>query len=326
MNYSALLLECQLVNIQTNTADGSRTVQLDRKKWIAFLEMYELHGDANGKGGCVEFTDGKISHAAIFEDNQYDPGAYTARMPLLRMRIVRRGKCPPSNTAINSGDEPLQQTHAMQEVKMTLIEATMSLLVVDETKQEDVLAVEQWVLMTKTTVDSTNDDDGDAESQEQPQRPCPPTPSVTSTVGSQFTFFGPHLDQARSTQAAVTLDRFPGLAKLSPDLCVLQHGEGLCNGVDLNMVHFQQVINDCATYCKLTGEPLQFLHSHSQSGVRLVELNIRRCDTGILKPNIFKCIEEMLSVCEEYDNNSNADDDIYLISCLITSSSVIERN
>jgi hypothetical protein len=81
-------------------------VRLDRKKWIAFLERYELRGDANGKGGCAEFTDGKISHAAIFEDNQYDPGAYTARMPLLRMGKVRQDKCPPSNTAINSGDEP----------------------------------------------------------------------------------------------------------------------------------------------------------------------------------------------------------------------------
>ncbi len=270
-----------------------------------------MHGDANGKGGCAEFTDGNISHAAIFEDNQYNPGAYTARMPLLRMGKVRQGKCPPSNTAINSGDESPRLTHAMQEVKMTFIEATMSLLVVDKTKQEDVLAVEQWVLMTKTTVDSTNDDDGDAESQEQPQRPCPPPPSVTSTVGSQFTTPGPRLDQARSTQAAVTPDGFPGLAKLSPNLCVLQCGEGLCNGINLNMIHFQQVINDCATYCKLTGEPIQFLHSHGQSGVRLVELPIQRCDTGILKPNVFKCIEEMLSVCEEYDNNSDADDNIF---------------
>jgi hypothetical protein len=145
INYSALLLVCQLVNIWTNTADGSRTVQLDGKKWIAFLERYELVGDANGKGGCAEFTDGKISHAAIFEDNQYDPGAYTARMPLLRMGKVCQGKCPPSNTAINSGDEPPQLTHAMREVKITFIEATMSLLVVDKTKQEDVSAVEQWV-------------------------------------------------------------------------------------------------------------------------------------------------------------------------------------
>jgi hypothetical protein len=53
ISYSTLLLECQLVNIRTNTADGSRTVQLDRKKLIAFLERYELHGGTNGKGGCA---------------------------------------------------------------------------------------------------------------------------------------------------------------------------------------------------------------------------------------------------------------------------------
>jgi hypothetical protein len=85
INYSALLLECQLVNIHTKTTDGSRTVQLDRKKWIAFLERYELRGDVNGKGGCAELTDGNILHAAIFEDNQYDSGTYAARMLLLRM-------------------------------------------------------------------------------------------------------------------------------------------------------------------------------------------------------------------------------------------------
>ena len=77
----------------------------DRTKWIAFLERHELRG-ANGKGGCAKFTDGKIFHAAMFGDNQCDPGTYTARMPLLCVGKVRPGKCPPSNMAINSGDEP----------------------------------------------------------------------------------------------------------------------------------------------------------------------------------------------------------------------------
>jgi hypothetical protein len=122
----------------------------DRTKWIAILERYELRG-VNGKGGCAEFTDGKIFHAAVFGDNQCDPGTYT-RMPLLRVGKVRLGKCPPSNTAINSGDEPPQVTHAMRAVKMKFIEATIRLLVVDEAKHEDVFAVEQWVLMSQNTV------------------------------------------------------------------------------------------------------------------------------------------------------------------------------
>ncbi len=44
------------------------------------------------------------------------------RMPLLRVGKVRTGKCPPSNTAINSGDEPPRLTHAMRAVKMQFID------------------------------------------------------------------------------------------------------------------------------------------------------------------------------------------------------------
>jgi hypothetical protein len=36
----------------------------------------------------------------------------------------------------------------MNDVKMRLIESTMSLLVVNEAEGEDVSAVEQWVMMT----------------------------------------------------------------------------------------------------------------------------------------------------------------------------------
>ena len=79
IHYGSLLLECQLVRIRKNPADGSRQVLFDRTKWIAFLERYELCG-VNGKGCCAEFTNGKIFHAAMFGDNQCDPGTYT-RMP-----------------------------------------------------------------------------------------------------------------------------------------------------------------------------------------------------------------------------------------------------
>ena len=44
----------------------------------------------------------------------------------------------------------------MRDVKMRLIESTMSLLVVDEAKQEDASAVEQWVLMLQNTVTVVN--------------------------------------------------------------------------------------------------------------------------------------------------------------------------
>ncbi len=92
-------------------------------------------------------------------------------MPLLWVGKDCPGKFPHSNTAINSGDKPLQLTLAMQEVKMKFIEATMRLLVVDETKQEDVLAVKHWIVMATRTVNTSVteqkcDDDGGAEYQE----------------------------------------------------------------------------------------------------------------------------------------------------------------
>ena len=85
IHYSSLLLECQLVRIRKNPADGSRQVMFDRTKWIAFLERYELRG-ANGKGGCAEFTYGKIFHAAMFGDNQCDPGTYTVRVKKIKYK------------------------------------------------------------------------------------------------------------------------------------------------------------------------------------------------------------------------------------------------
>ncbi len=72
---------------------------LNGKKWIAFLDRYGLRGDA-------EFNDSKIYHSAIFDDHDDDAGTYMARMPLLSVGKVRTRKCPPSNTAINNGDEP----------------------------------------------------------------------------------------------------------------------------------------------------------------------------------------------------------------------------
>ena len=73
---------------------------------------------------CAELTDGKLYHRAIFDDtrqDQDDPSTDTARMSQLHVGKVHSGKFPPSNTAINSGDKPLQITHAMQEVKINLI-------------------------------------------------------------------------------------------------------------------------------------------------------------------------------------------------------------
>ncbi len=72
------------------------------------------------------------------------------------------------------------------------------------------------------------------------------------------------------------------------------------------------MIKDCYTYCKLTGESLQFTHSNVKHGVRLVELPIHRLERGRLTPNASRCLDAMLFVCEEYcDVDSDIEDDIF---------------
>ena len=87
------------------------------------INEYRLRDDA-------EYTDGQINHSAIFDhhDDAVAKGTFTRRMPLLRVGKVRPGKSPPSNTAINRGDEPPRISHAMRDAKMMLAEATISFL------------------------------------------------------------------------------------------------------------------------------------------------------------------------------------------------------
>jgi hypothetical protein len=144
INYSALLLECQLVQTPTNLSDGSRFVRFERKNGLHFwidMGYGEMQSSLTAKFIAVPF----LMIMMIMR-------VHMARMPLLRVGKVRTGKCLPSNMAINSGYEPPRLTHAMQAVKMQFIESTMRLLVVDEAKQEDVVAVERWVLMPQNTV------------------------------------------------------------------------------------------------------------------------------------------------------------------------------
>jgi len=110
--YSALLLVCELVSVRTSR-DGSKTVRLAREKWIDLLNRHGL------REVDAEYTDGQINHIAIFDhhDDVVAEGMFTRRMPLLRVGKVRPGKSPPSNTAINRGNEPPRLSHAMRDVK-----------------------------------------------------------------------------------------------------------------------------------------------------------------------------------------------------------------
>ena len=127
---------------------------LDNKQWDVFQTSTGLRGDSYGRGGCMELTNARIKHAALFERGEVDDTTIS-KLDVLRIGRVESGKPPPSNTAINYGDEPPRMTRAMREVKERLREATMSLLDGDETKKNDVLAVEQWLLMKKTAFDTS---------------------------------------------------------------------------------------------------------------------------------------------------------------------------
>ena len=90
-------------------------------------------------------TSARINHAALFDLESDNRKVY--KLDVLRVGKVRPGKAPPSHTAINNKEEPPRMTRAMREVKDCLRDATMSLVHSDFTNENDVFAVEQWLLM-----------------------------------------------------------------------------------------------------------------------------------------------------------------------------------
>ena len=114
---------------------------LDNKQWDVFQPSTRLRGDAYGCGGCMELTNARIKRAALFDEGGVD-NTKSCKLQVLRVGKVHTGKPPPSNTAINKGEELPRMTQVMREVKECLREATLSLLHGDERKKDDVLAVE----------------------------------------------------------------------------------------------------------------------------------------------------------------------------------------
>ena len=56
INYSALLLECKLVQTRANLVDDSRNVRFERKNWISFLDRYGLQGWAAARQDTTTMT------------------------------------------------------------------------------------------------------------------------------------------------------------------------------------------------------------------------------------------------------------------------------
>ena len=120
---------------------------------------------------------------------------------------------------------------------MQFIEATMRLLVVDEAKQEDVVAVERWVLMPQNTVTVNTSgtkrkygDDGlpnETPTTTQPSTPSMKTPTQNSTMITPTSNIIPSPDKCHSLS-----QEFPVLSSFNPGS--LRCGRRLVNGVDLD--------------------------------------------------------------------------------------------
>ncbi len=200
-----------------------------------------------------------------FGEMQRSPMAKSITVPFLRIKMmgvhtlqgclrvgkVRPGNSPPTNTAINSGIEPPRLTHAMREAKMKFIKATMRLLVIDEAKQEDVFAVERWVLMPQNTftvsTSGTKRKYGEKGQNKTLTTTQPSTPSVKTST-QNFTMITPTSDMIPSLDERHCLSQeFPVLTSFNPSL--LQRGSRVVNGVDLDCQLFNGMIDESVRLC-----------------------------------------------------------------------------
>jgi hypothetical protein len=219
-------------------------------------------------------------------------------MPLLRVGKVRPENGPPSNTAINSGIEPPRLTHAMWEVKMKFIKATIRLLVIHEAKQEDVFAVEWWVLMPQNTV-TVNMSGSKRKYGENGQHKTPTTTQLSTpsvkTPTQNSTMITPTSNMIPSLDKRHTLSQeFLVLSSFNPGL--LQCGSRVVNEVDLDCQLFNGMIDESVRLCAKLKEPLQFQYQNGKHGIRLIKLPMSKSNSSTVTPNIKKCIDEMLSV------------------------------
>jgi hypothetical protein len=152
--YSALLLECRLVDIDNYGA--GRRVCVNKRAWEDFFVRFNLMSGYDRRGSCVEITSGRINISAIQRTMMggYDLQPCGAKnMFVLRVGKVPEGKQPPKCTAINNrNSEPPGINHGMRMAKMKLCESTMELQsIIDDSKMADIATVMAWVLMSDNT-------------------------------------------------------------------------------------------------------------------------------------------------------------------------------
>lgn len=338
--YSALLLNCGLASLKRNNKLGTKSVFLESDKWNAFLQLFNLRGDRHGRGGCAEFTDGRISKAAIERTlsvgcGMIDQSADSKMMWLLRIGKIAPDEKPPSNTAINNDKvEPPGMTHKLRIAKMELAQAILHLNVVEnESMMQDVWTVRNWVLMTNNTnsniapkrkheVDDSSDIDGDDEEMQDraffmPQQQLQVQPNDNLLLSACGTTISSTIHMTTLSESTITNNypnpvsplnqnisddlrkQFPTISKFCPDLLHRNRPERVVNGVDLDLQLFHAIIAESVDLCKKLDEPLQYQHSNGQHRTRLIKLLIPNSKRRrLLKPNIEKCFDEIISVLQ----------------------------
>ena len=79
-----------------------------------------MRGDAHGRSGDAELTDGCINIAAIERTATAVVENRVAKLWMLQIGKIGPGQAPPLNTAIENQEEPPRMNTAMQQAKMKL--------------------------------------------------------------------------------------------------------------------------------------------------------------------------------------------------------------
>ena len=269
-------------------------------------------------------------------------GKVSRDMAVLRVGHVDGTGKPPAPTAINRNEDPPRINHAMRKAKTKLCQATVELYSVADSKMQDILVVEDWVYMkTTNTADTTMSkkrkyaDDKDDEASAAEIIACS-TPSIavergalnqtaagpTASTGANV-ISPPNITQIQTIQTPpsftinnnvqqhstpeqpiisenIIMKQFPSLAKFCPSL--LRRGTNVKKGMDLDMISFQGVLSDMVKWCEKFNEPLQFNYANGKHGARLIKLPMSKSNSGVVKPNIQKCIDDLIACIDDRED------------------------
>ena len=88
--------------------------------------------------------------------------------------------------------------------------------------------------------------------------------------------------------------QFPCLAKMAPG--VTNRGERIVAGIDLDRQWMEGMLRESVQVAEQHNEPLQYTHENGKHAVRLLQLPMSKDNEGKVKPNIKKCMDQLLDV------------------------------